>query len=134
MNREVHVRVWERAEVKFLRATRQTRLSGTTPTRFRSISVSRPAGGGGDGLLSANGGRVRRRAKNCICCLREFSPCPLRGPPNDLATSEYENAQYKPSIKTGGNNTRSKYDYRCDHGEIIRPGVAAVGTSAPACI
>jgi hypothetical protein len=23
MNREVHVRVWERAEVKFLRATRQ---------------------------------------------------------------------------------------------------------------
>ena len=24
MNREVHVRVWERAEVKFLRATRQT--------------------------------------------------------------------------------------------------------------
>ena len=26
MNREVHVRVWERAEVKFLRATRQHRL------------------------------------------------------------------------------------------------------------
>jgi hypothetical protein len=24
MNREVHVRVWERAEVKFLRATRQS--------------------------------------------------------------------------------------------------------------
>jgi len=24
MNREVHVRFWERAEVKFLRATRQT--------------------------------------------------------------------------------------------------------------
>jgi hypothetical protein len=25
MNREVHVRFWERAEVKYLRATRQTR-------------------------------------------------------------------------------------------------------------
>ena len=27
MNREVHARFWERAEVKFLRATRQTRPS-----------------------------------------------------------------------------------------------------------
>src|SRR5215468_9112417 len=27
MNREVHVRFWERAEVKFLRATRQSRRS-----------------------------------------------------------------------------------------------------------
>ena len=38
MNREVHVRVWERAEVKFLRATRQSRrfdpltgMSGAPP-------------------------------------------------------------------------------------------------------
>jgi hypothetical protein len=28
MNREVHVRFWERAEVKFLRATRQSRRFG----------------------------------------------------------------------------------------------------------
>ena len=34
MNREVHVRVWERAEVKFLRATRQ---KPTLPRR--SIAV-----------------------------------------------------------------------------------------------
>src|SRR5262245_31571111 len=38
MNREVHVRFWERAEVKFLRATRQSRrttmfaMSGLAPT------------------------------------------------------------------------------------------------------
>ena len=34
MNREVHVRFWERAEVKFLRATRQnlnTSLQGARP-------------------------------------------------------------------------------------------------------
>ena len=31
MNREVHVRVWERAEVKFLRATRQNENPSSTP-------------------------------------------------------------------------------------------------------
>jgi len=32
MNREVHVRVWERAEVKFLRATRHFRQIDPLPT------------------------------------------------------------------------------------------------------
>jgi hypothetical protein len=32
VNREVHARFWERAEVKFLRATRQSRHSARVPS------------------------------------------------------------------------------------------------------
>jgi hypothetical protein len=40
MNREVHVRVWERAEVKFLRATRQKLLLPQCNSNGRFTSVS----------------------------------------------------------------------------------------------
>jgi hypothetical protein len=40
MNREVHVRFWERPEVKALRATRQTRPSSLGPhVRFRQAQT-----------------------------------------------------------------------------------------------
>ena len=44
MNREVHVRVWERAEVKFLRATRQKHAlpQCNGKGRFTPISGLRP--------------------------------------------------------------------------------------------
>jgi hypothetical protein len=41
MNREVHVRVWERAEVKFLRATRQNRRLPHRNSNARFTSISR---------------------------------------------------------------------------------------------
>ena len=41
MNREVHVRVWERAEVKFLRATRQNSLLPRRNIDGRFTSISR---------------------------------------------------------------------------------------------
>src|ERR1700730_13715410 len=44
MNREVHVRVWERAEVKFLRATRQNPHSSSALARQLSAAadIDRP--------------------------------------------------------------------------------------------
>jgi hypothetical protein len=41
MNREVHVRVWERAEVKFLRATRQNRRLPRRSIHGRFTSMTR---------------------------------------------------------------------------------------------
>jgi hypothetical protein len=41
MNREVHVRFWERLEVKFLRATRPERPFAATQRYVRSWSTSR---------------------------------------------------------------------------------------------
>jgi hypothetical protein len=43
MNREVHVRFWERAEVKFLRATRQLHALPHDSIGSRFTSMSGPA-------------------------------------------------------------------------------------------
>jgi hypothetical protein len=45
MNREVHVRIWERPEVRVLRATRHGRRFGTTHAGFSTASLSRPSAG-----------------------------------------------------------------------------------------
>src|ERR1700738_3676079 len=56
MNREVHVRVWERAEVKFLRATRHTgeerstQLTLTVRDNGRGIDPTAPTGFGIRGM------------------------------------------------------------------------------------
>jgi hypothetical protein len=42
MNREVHVRFWERAEVQFLRATRQQLPLTEALERFRFTPISGP--------------------------------------------------------------------------------------------
>jgi hypothetical protein len=49
MNREVHVRVWERAEVKFLRATRQN----LNASRMLACQLSPAADKPPHGLYSA---------------------------------------------------------------------------------
>ena len=66
--------------------------------------------------------------------LREFSPRPFCGPPNELASDKNENRQTEPSIEADRNETQSEHQHRCDHGEIVRSSVAAVSASAPARI
>ena len=55
MNREVHVRFWERAEVKFLRATR--RVSRVSPVQTAIRNCTRDEGGSfeaGSQVLASN--------------------------------------------------------------------------------
>jgi hypothetical protein len=66
--------------------------------------------------------------------LRELAPRPFGRPPDEFASGQNENAQGQPPIKSGGNEAGSKREHRHDHGEIIRPGVTAVGASASPCI
>src|SRR5262245_66635708 len=54
MNREVHVRFWERAEVKFLRATRQTPPFGDFGSYVR-FARKRSSSHAGDHRYSPNG-------------------------------------------------------------------------------
>src|SRR5260370_28487193 len=63
--------------------------------------------------------------------LREFSPCPFFGPPNDHASAKNENRQRKPCIEVNRNDTRSQHEHRLDNREIVGARVAAVGTPAP---
>jgi MerR family transcriptional regulator, mercuric resistance operon regulatory protein len=77
---------------------------------------------------------LAREQSDGIRGLQEFSPRPLCGPPNGLASGENESTQKKPSVKVGRNDTERQHQYRRDHGEIIRPRVVAVGTSAAPCI
>src|SRR5262249_62142084 len=100
---------------------------------------------GGQGILHGPlqqrpGGFTRLRAESRVrttfACAsstvpREFSPCTFRGPPNDHASAKNENRQRKPCIEVSGNDTPSKHEHRCDHREIVRARVAAVGPSAP---
>ena len=58
MNREVHVRVWERAEVKFLRATRQN--PNASRTLVCQLSPAADIRRIGSGPLSANNGLMHR--------------------------------------------------------------------------
>ena len=44
MNREVHVRFWERAEVKFLRATRHTRTTALGGALLLPPTADMPTG------------------------------------------------------------------------------------------
>src|SRR5260370_610735 len=74
--------------------------------------------------------RLLTRSK-AIVVPQEFSPRPFRGPPNDHASAKNENCQRKPCIEVKGHDTRSKHNHRCDHREIVRARVAAVGPSAP---
>jgi hypothetical protein len=72
MNREVHVRVWERAEVKFLRATRQNAITPETPLMSASSS------GCGHAVLR---GYVREVPQADMCSAAKF-PTPLQCGPD----------------------------------------------------
>ena len=61
MNREVHVRVWERAEVKFLRATRQ---KPALPRRSIAVRFASMNGLCPDASMQR---AVKRRANDCGC-------------------------------------------------------------------
>jgi hypothetical protein len=58
--------------------------------------------------------------------LRELSPCPLGSPPYKSASPEDDHAQTNPSKYADADEPRTKRHHGCDHGKIIRSGVAAV--------
>jgi hypothetical protein len=77
------------------------------------------------------GARSRHLAnEQGIRILREFSPCPLCRPPNELAAADNDHAQHNPPVHPYRNHARTKDEYRRDHHEIIRSRVAAVSTAA----
>src|SRR5215471_332721 len=63
VTRERHARFWERPEVKFLRATRRTRLSPAVPANGRNRREYVPVGAGEAGVESDSVPYRPRRAK-----------------------------------------------------------------------
>src|SRR6266849_9997589 len=82
-------------------------------------------------LGSATFGSANEAILDSCRALRELSPCPLGSPPYESASPEDDHAQTNPSKYADSDEPRTKRHHRCDHGEIIRSGVAAVRTITP---
>jgi hypothetical protein len=57
-------------------------------------------------------------------------PCSLRGPPDDPASGQDENAEGDPAVEADRDDSGSKHEYRRDHRDVIRSCVTAVRAPA----
>jgi len=70
MNREVHVRIWERPEVRVLRATR--RVSRAPQELAAARNCTRDEGGPFEMLRAVNGSSVARRPASSLAIVEHI--------------------------------------------------------------
>jgi hypothetical protein len=59
----------------------------------------------------------------------EFAPHAFRGPPDDIAATENENAERDPAIRGERDDAQPNHRYRNNHGQVVGAGVEAMSAA-----